>query len=98
VRAFRITLLALALLVVAFVATWATIPNKEGGRGVYDVGLPARVFLGGLKETTNVHGEPLIARQNIDALERRVVVFFGGAAAVVVLLGLAFGVRRRPAP
>jgi hypothetical protein len=36
-------------------------------------------------------------RVDADALKERVIVYFAAAAAVIVLLGLAFGVRSRPA-
>ena len=57
-RALAFTLLALAVVVVAFVATWLTIPagrfeQKDLTRGYWPthrVGFPAKLFRGGLAE------------------------------------------------
>lgn len=106
-RARRLTLLLLAVLVVAFAATWLTLPNT-GGR----VGYPARAFAVGLlvesTEGSCIGGGctpgsrvrstgriDAIRRSEIPTLERRVKVIFGAAAAVVVLAGLALGAGRR---
>lgn len=47
-RARRVVLLVLALLVVVFVATWLTIPNKSRRVGTQAVDYPARAFAVGL--------------------------------------------------
>ncbi len=106
-RARRVTLLVLALLVVGFVVTWLSIPNKDRRVGTLSIGYPARVFAAGMLTSTCVEfrlmprdvcrrrENNMIRRSDIPALERRVIVLFGGAAAVVVLVGIAFGAARR---
>jgi hypothetical protein len=80
----------LAVVVVAFVVTWMSIPAK---RNRQHVGLPARVFAHDLAG----RGDVILGRQGVVTLERRVEVIFGGAAVVIILVGLAFGAigRRR---
>ncbi len=105
-RSLQITLLALAALVVAFVATWLTMPQRAGS-----VDYPARLFGRGVTHTTygrciryagqrtcqqfEVTGRNVIGRRDVSTLERRVKVIFGGAAAVIVLVGVAFGALPR---
>lgn len=100
------TLLALAALVVTFVATWVTMPSRSEER----VARPASFFATGIADyvpaaptftATDPGGnEQIIANPahhtvDVEALERRVVAIFGGAAAVIALVGIAFGAGRR---
>lgn len=105
-RATRIALVALAVLIFAFVATWVTIPNKERRVGTLSIAYPARVFAVGMLTSTCTSAfvgrrctrfrHNVIRRSDISALERRVKAIFGGAAAVVALVGVALGAGRRP--
>ena len=106
------TLLALVVLVVAFAATWLTLPVDALDD---DASPPASFFLVGLgsRETCLRYGEGIpgnraclersrqagvdLNQNDLEALRARVTVVYASAAAVVVLLGLAFGAgRRRP--
>jgi hypothetical protein len=107
VRALRVTLVLLALLVVAFLATWVTMPANDTEGTVRP---PASLFLYGVTSTREglclsygpvVGGaQPCLRhetfkRVDADALRQRVIVSFAAAAAVIVLLGLAFGLGSR---
>jgi hypothetical protein len=86
-KARRITLFALALLVVAFVACSVTIPSSVYDRPQW----PASLFANGLTSRP-VNG---LRDHHPDVLERRIRLGFGGAATVVILVGLALGAGRR---
>jgi hypothetical protein len=104
-----VTLLVLALVVIAFTATWLTIPsgrlethNLATGRWENRLAYPAKLFRIGLRkrdEPPNPTGGGVRAdgavrlTVDLDAVRERVLVFYGGLAAVVVLVGGAFGVR-----
>jgi hypothetical protein len=104
-----LTLLVLALVVIAFTATWLTIPsgrfethNLASGEWENRIAYPAKVFRVGLRkrsEPTNGTGGAVPAdravRLTVDlhTLRERVLIFYSGLAAVVVLVGAAFGVR-----
>ncbi len=108
-RATRIALVALAVLVVGFVATWLTIPDSSGGK----VSPPASLFSHGLvrercvsERRTNAGPNVILSEcvrheqtgdvRNVSALRQRIFVVYGGTAAVVVLLAIALGAGRRP--
>lgn len=103
------TLLALAALVIAFVATWVTVPSDRYAA----VDPPASLFKRGLTGADdqlciNFEGKypnlkclryvPTGVFVNTRKLEQRIRYVFGGAAAAVVLVGLAFGAGRRSRP
>jgi hypothetical protein len=94
-RARQVTLIALAALVVMFVATWLTIPNKARRVGTLEVGYPARAFAVGLMlercavppvGSSCATRDEVIRRTDIPALERRVKVLFGGPCPVAIVL------------
>ena len=103
-----LTLLALVLVVIAFVATWLTIPpgklethNLATGAWENRLAYPAKLFRVGLRErddpsdpTGLVPADRAVRLTvDLDAVKSRVLVFYGGLAAVIVLVGAAFGVR-----
>ena len=102
-----LTLLALAVVVIAFTATWLTIPsgklethNLATGEWDNRLAYPAKLFRVGLRERdepSDPTGGPADSAVrltvDLDAVRERVLVFYGGLAAVVVLVGGAFGVR-----
>ena len=103
-RARKLTLIGLAVVVIAFAATWISV-GIDG-----KVGFPARFFTtardcvpnpsGYRYETTcpkygyftSVHLSPY--GPEVTTLKRRIVVFYASAAVVVVLIGVAFGAAR----
>ena len=104
-----LTLFALALVVMAFTATWLTIPtgrlethNLATGEWENRIAYPAKLFRVGLRERSEPQ-EPtggavpvdsaVRLTVDLDAMKERVLVFYAGLAAVVLLLGGAFGVR-----
>lgn len=108
-RAAQVTLLTLAALVIAFVATWLTMPAEPDAK----VNPPASLFIPGITRQFYyciefdgsggpnqdcVRFAPRGSNVDIDRLEQRVRFGFGGAAVVVVLVGLAFGAARRNRP
>ena len=98
-RALTFTLVALAVVVALFVATWFTIPSGrfevELTGNTFDtnrISYPARLFRTGLSTDSGFRG---IQGVDLHTLRTRVVVFYGGLAVVVVLLGAAFGAFRK---
>ncbi len=106
----RFTALALAMIVVAFVATWVTVPADA-----FDdhVSPPASLFLAGLGTRSTCERYSLtisrtcleradhtivdLSTTDLKALKQRIVVVYASAAAVVLLVGVAFGAaRQRP--
>jgi hypothetical protein len=85
-RAFRFTLLGLAVVVVLFAATWWMLPTTNCG----EFSWPVRLFTYGL---TFDFGDDECVR--LDELKTRIEIVFGSAALVIVLVGLAFGAGRR---
>jgi hypothetical protein len=104
-----LTLLALAVVVIAFVATWLTVPpgklethNLATGEWENRLAYPAKLFRGGLRERDEppdptggaVPADSAVRLTvDLDDVRERVLVFYGGLAVAVVLVGGAFGVR-----
>jgi hypothetical protein len=98
-RARFFTLLALAVIVIAFAVTWLSIPTTRAAK----VPLPASLLLPGIthclrssdNECTSVSNGGQGYNRHLHDLKQRTVVVYGSLAAVVILVGLAFGAGRR---
>lgn len=106
-RALRLTLLALALVVVLFAVTWTSIPSSTSDRTVPASASWFMRGLGGPKygclryefgrcQRSGDIVVGTIAGDDADDLRNRVFIIFGAAAVAVLLVGLAFGAGRRP--
>lgn len=86
------TLLFLAVLIVAFAATWLTLPGAPGKK----VSPPASLFARGITQRGGYLGfYRRMHSARLHEVKQRIVVVYGGAAAVVILVGLAFGAAHR---
>jgi hypothetical protein len=90
-KAARATSLILALLVVAFVATWVLLPQ-----------VPGTCLKWGPSKSKSLYAPALECYESMPPgtgyRGRRVLVLFGGSAVVVVLVGAAFGAGRQARP
>ena len=104
-RARVFTLLALAVIVVAFAVTWLSVPTSRTAK----VPPPASFFLHGIAHCVKTRygactkvseggGQARGYQHGLNDLKSRIAVVYGSAAAVVILAGLAFGAARRSAP
>jgi hypothetical protein len=107
-RAWSVTVVLLAALVVAFALTWMTMPSSNH-RGGERVDPPASWFaVGGLAwygdgacvrrlgDGTCVLARVIGHYVDAHAVRRRIYLFYGTSAVVILLLGLVLSRRLRP--
>jgi hypothetical protein len=101
-RAWFLTPLVLAGVVVLFAATWLTIPAgpyevKNSTTGKWETkraDYPARLFRAGLVERVERFQPFAVERRvDLDTLRTRVEIVYSALGAVVFLVGFAFGAK-----